>query len=221
MKAIGYVRVSTLYQADHGVSIQAQEAKIKAWCIANNYPLVDVFRDEGISGKAVNRPGFQNAMDAVGKGAALVSYSMSRLSRSTKDMLSIAEKLEARGADLVSLSERIDTSTASGKMVFRMMAVLSEFERDLVVERTTEALAHKKINNKKYAPVPYGYKEVNGSLVEVNREARVVREILKRREQGHTLRAIANDLNRRRVKAKKGGKWYASTIRYLIQRQAA
>jgi len=73
-----------------------------------------------------------------------VVYSLSRLSRSTKDTLQIAEKLDKAGADLVSLSEQIDTTSASGKMVFRLMAVLNEFERDQISERTSAALQHKK-----------------------------------------------------------------------------
>jgi site-specific DNA recombinase len=222
MQAIGYIRVSTQGQADDGVSLEAQKAKIEAWCLANDYSLVDMFVDAGISGKAMqNREGLQAALDVVGKDVALVAYSMSRLSRSTKDMLVIADLLERRGADLVSLTEKIDTTSAAGKMVFKMLAVLNEFERDLVSERTKAALAHKKANGEKYASVPFGFKEIEGRLVEVEQEARVVAEILSMREQGHTLRAIAENMNTRGIEGKRGGQWYASTIRYLIHRQAA
>ena len=172
MKAIGYISVSTQGQADDGVSLEAQKAKIAAWCLANDYSLVDMFVDAGISGAAMgNREGLQAALDAVGKNVALVAYSMSRLSRSTKDMLEIADQLERRGADLVSLTEKIDTTSAAGKMVFRMLAVLSEFERDLVSERTKAALAHKKANGEKYACVPFGFQEIEGRLEEVEQEA--------------------------------------------------
>jgi site-specific DNA recombinase len=136
-------------------------------------------------------------------------------------MLVIADLLERRGADLVSLTEKIDTTSAAGKMVFKMLAVLNEFERDLVSERTKAALAHKKANGEKYASVPFGFKEIEGRLVEVEQEARVVAEILSMREQGHTLRAIAENMNTRGIEGKRGGKWYASTVRYLIHRQAA
>jgi site-specific DNA recombinase len=66
----------------------------------------------------------------------LVVYSLSRLTRSTTDMLHVSELMEQRGVDLVSLTEKIDTISAAGKMVFRMLSVLNEFERDLVSERT-------------------------------------------------------------------------------------
>jgi len=222
MQAIGYIRVSTQGQADEGVSLEAQKAKIEAWCQANDYSLVDMFVDAGISGKAMaNREGLQMALDAVGKDVALVAYSMSRLSRSTKDMLAIADSLERRGADLVSLTEKIDTTSAVGKMVFRVLAVLGEFERDLVSERTKAALAYKKANGETYAPVPFGFQAIEGRLVVVEEEASLVAEILRMREQGHTLRAIAGEMNQRGIEGKRGGKWHASTVRYLIQRQVA
>ena len=136
-RAIGYVRVSTAGQAADGVSMDAQKGRIRAWCDANGYALTDTFTDAGISGKrADNRPGLRRALDAACKcRAALVVYSLSRLARSTRDAIEIAERLDKAGADLVSLTERIDTTTAAGKMVFRMLAVLAEFERDLVSEQ--------------------------------------------------------------------------------------
>ena len=148
-------------------------------------------------------------------------YSLSRLTRSTRHMLHLSEKLESQGVDLVSLTEKIDTTTATGKMVFRMLAVLNEFERDQISDRTKAVLAYKKANGEKYAPVPFGYKEVEGRLVEVKREANIVAEILELREQGHTLAGIADQLNTRGIEGKRGGKWYASTVAYLIKRQAA
>jgi site-specific DNA recombinase len=106
-------------------------------------------------------------------------------------------------------------------MVFRMLAVLNEFERDQIAERTKAALSYKKAKGEKYAPVPFGYREVEGRLVEVKREANIVAEILELREQGSTLAGIADLLNTRGIEGKRGGKWYASTVSYLIKRQAA
>ena len=141
-KAIGYIRVSTQDQAQEGVSLESQRAKIAAWCAVNDYELVAVFKDAGISGATMDRrEGLQAALTATTKGMALVAYSISRLARSTRDMLDIADRLERRNADLVSLTEKIDTTSAAGRMIFRMLAVMSEFERDVIAERTRTALA--------------------------------------------------------------------------------
>lgn len=221
-KAIGYIRVSTQGQADDGVSLDAQRAKIVAWCELNDAELVAVFEDAGISGASMNgREGLHAALKATGKGMALVSYSISRLARSTRDMLDIAERLDKRGADLVSLTEKIDTTTAAGRMVFKMLAVLADFERDQIGERTKMALAHKRAKGEVYAATPFGFEAVEGRLVEVKREAKIVAEILRMREAGRSFAHIADTMNARSIAGKRGGRWYASTVRYVIHRQAA
>ena len=219
-KAIGYIRVSTTGQATDGVSLDAQRGKIKAWAVANDYDLIDIYEDAGITGTSMDkRPGLQAALAATGKGMALVAYSISRIARSTADMLEIATGLEKRGADLVSLSEKIDTSSAAGKMVFRMMAVLSEFERDQIAERTTAALAHKKARKEVYSALPLGYVDQEGKLVPVDEELRVIAEIKDMRAAGLTLRDIADDLNKRGIVGKRGGKFFASTIKAVLENQ--
>ena len=146
MDAIGYVRVSTEGQAREGVSLEAQQAKISAWCITNGYELRGIHVDAGLSGgRADNRPALQTALtESCDQKAALIVYSLSRLARSTRDAIAISERLAKNGADLVSLSEKIDTTNATGKMIFRFLAVLAEFERDQIAERTKGALAHLK-----------------------------------------------------------------------------
>lgn len=222
MKAIGYIRVSTQGQADEGVSLEAQEAKIIAWCAVNDYELVAIHKDAGISGKSrKNRQGLEQALSDAKKGMALVVYSFSRLARSSRDLLNIADELMDKKADLVSLSEKIDTTSASGKLFFTIMAGMAQFERDVISERTTAALAHKKAVGEKYAPVPFGFSELDGRLEVVEAEAKVVAHIMQQRRSGITLQAIADDLNTQGIEGKKGGKWHPSTVRYLIQRQAA
>lgn len=220
MKAIGYIRVSTQGQVEDGVSLEAQQARIEAWCTVNDYELVNVYTDSGISGKAMdNRDGLQQALDVLDQGFALVTYSMSRVSRSTRDMLTFADKLEKRGADLVSLTEKIDTTTAAGKMVFRMLAVLNEFERDQVSERTKAALAHKKSKNERIGTVPYGYSVAGdgASLIENNAEQSILRDIQLLRREGYKLREITEELNNRGLLTRRGSEWRVQYIHNLLK----
>ena len=221
-QAIGYIRVSTEQQATEGVSLEAQKAKIAAWCVTNGYELVNVFVDAGISGKSMDkRPGLQDALKSLSKGMALVTYSLSRLARSTKDAISIGETVAKKKADMASLSEQIDTTTAAGKMMFQMLAVLAEFERNLVAERTTNALQHKKATNQKYTNItPYGFEAIEGRLVRVQAEAAVVAEIQAARAGGNTLQSIADSLNGRGIPTKTGKIWQPATIHLLMKRTA-
>lgn len=224
--AVIYTRVSTSRQAEDGISLDAQVSRATAWCAAMGYQLIGTFTDAGISGKRMEtRPGLMSALDAACQGgAALVVYSLSRLARSTKDAIEIAARLDKAGADLVSLTEQIDTTTAAGKMVFRMMAVLVEFERDQIAERTKTALTYKRSQGYKTGgTVPFGYTvDDNGRLVEHEAEQRAITLIRSLREDGLTLREIAAELKGRGITTKTGGTvWQPRTIAALIDRKAA
>lgn len=219
MKAIGYVRVSTEEQATDGVSLDAQRAKISAWCELNDYTLTTVHVDAGISGKSAdNRPGLQQALSECKKGTALVVYSLSRLARSTKDTITISERLTKVGADLVSLSEKIDTTTAAGKMVFRMLAVLAEFERDQISERTATAMHHMKSQGKRVGAVPYGYDLANDGihLVDNVPEQSVIAQAKELRAGGLSFEKIAAELESRGLYSRKRTRFQPNQINRMV-----
>lgn len=218
-KAIGYIRVSTAGQVEDGVSLDAQEAKIRAYALANDLPTVELYRDEGISGKRMDtRTGLLAAIEAAKSGDVLIAYSISRLSRSTRDMLDLADRLNKKGVDLVSLSEKIDTTSAAGKMVFRLMAVLAEFERDQISDRTKFALAHKRQRKEKTGgEVPYGYRATEaGTLATDQEESRTVALVVTLAEQGHGLRAICRHLDNQGITRRGGRPWHPQTIKNIL-----
>jgi site-specific DNA recombinase len=220
-KAIGYIRVSTEQQADEGVSLAAQRAKINLWCELNDCELVAIYEDAGISGKTIEkRPQLQAALAEMKKGMTLVVYSLSRMSRTTEHCISITNELKAKGGNLVSITEKLDTSSAMGEFFFTVMAALGQMERKLTGERTKAALAHKKAMGEKYAPVPFGYKEIEGRLEVVKAEAKIVAEINRKRAAGSSMNSIARELNEQGVIGKQGGKWYASTVSCILKRAA-
>ena len=223
MDAYGYLRVSTVGQATDGVSLEAQRAKIEAWCHAHDHNLVRVFADAGVSGgRADNRPDLQKALVTVcRKKAALVVYSLSRLARSTRDTLAIAERLDKAGADLVTLSEQVDTISAAGRMVFRLLAVLNEFERDLGAERTRDALHHKRRKGERISRfAPYGceFSSCGTKLIEKPDEQRVVRKIAQWRARGHSMPRIAAMLNRASIPPQRGTMWCHQSIGAILKR---
>ena len=218
-KAIGYVRVSTEKQVEEGVSLDAQINKIKAWASLNDYELIHIYKDEGISGSSLNkRDGMTEALDKIKKGMAFVCYSLSRISRDTVDTIKISRIIEKKGADLVSLSEKIDTTGASGKMIFNMLAVLNQFERDQVSERTELAMQFKKSKNQAYSPTPYGYTRQDSKLVVNQEEASQILRMKNMYAAGKGYTEIARTLNAENIPTKTGKLWRANTIYYLLQR---
>lgn len=127
---IGYARVST---GEQKLDLQLDALK-EAGC-------AHVFRDEGVSGAAVDRPGLADALAALGDGDVFIVWKLDRLGRSLPHLIEVIESLGSIGAGFRSLSESIDTTTASGKLLFHVMGALAEFERSLISERTAAGMA--------------------------------------------------------------------------------
>lgn len=223
MQAIGYVRVSTQQQADDGVSLEMQTAKLHQWAELNDAALVAVHSDEGLSGKTTRRPGLQAALtEAKRRKCALVVYSLSRLSRSTRDTLTIADELDAAGCDLVILRERVDTTTPSGRMVFRMLAAIAEFEREQLAERTSHAMQHMRAQGLRVGSIPHGYAlgDDGAHLVPSQAEQEVVHLVKELRGQGWTLQAISDELARQGVFNRRGAPFNVKSVRAMALQAA-
>ena len=217
MKAVAYSRVSTSGQAEDGVSLELQRAKVESWAQLNDAELLDVVADEGLSAKSVNRPGLQRAVELAKRNrAALVVYSLSRLSRSTRDTLHLVAELEKAGCELVSLSEKIDTSSAGGRMVFRMLSVLNEFEREQLAERTRAAMQHLKAQGRVVGSVPHGYTRSGDELVLNVGEQRVVDLAQQLRVKGLSLRAISDELAARGAFNRAGRPFNPKSVRSML-----
>lgn len=122
---IGYARVSTV---DQTIALQS-DALTAAGCD-------QVFSDEGISGSVVARRSLVRALAALAEGDTLVVWKLDRLGRSLSHLVSLIDELGRRGVKFRSLSDPIDTGSASGRLVLHMIGALAEFERSLIIERT-------------------------------------------------------------------------------------
>jgi len=222
MRAVGYCRVSTVGQAKEGVSLDSQQSQIKAWTQVNNAQHVKTYTDAGISGFSLaKRPALQSAIEKVcAIHGVLVVSALSRLGRNTREVLSIADQLERAGADLVSLSEKLDTTSAAGKMQFRLLALLAEFERDLISERTKTAMQHAKKQGRRVGTIPFGWNlgEDGRHLLPDEKEQEAIQMMREMRERRKTYREIGWQLERRGIPTKQGGStWHAMTVRNIIR----
>lgn len=101
---------------------------------------VDLIFNEKMTGTKRNRPELEKLLDRMTEGDTVVVESLSRLGRSTKDLLELTELFKSRGVNFVSLKESIDTQTSTGKLLFTLMSALAQFERDVIADRTREGL---------------------------------------------------------------------------------
>lgn len=222
-KAVIYCRVSTAGQAEQGVSLEAQEERLRAYCQMQGLDVEAVLIEEGVSAtKPLHaRPMGSKLVEMVKNGTVqhVVALKLDRLFRSSVDALATTSEWDQNGIalHLVDMGgQSINTASAMGRMMLTMMAGFAQFERDLISERTTAALQHKKAHNRVYGPVPFG-KDRNGDELEVNEEELSILEKIRLwRKQGASYWTIAARLNAHGIKGKGGGKWYAASVRYVL-----
>jgi site-specific DNA recombinase len=219
LTVIGYTRVSSQEQATEGVSLDAQRAQIEAWCAATGAVLLDVVEDDPVSGSrplAEREGGSRIARLLTQRVPEAMACAITRLDRLGRDAAETLTHLQqfARGrVGLVSLRERLDLTTPHGKAMAGVSAVFGQLEKELIGERTAEALDRLRDEGKVYGAVPYGWIRSGDILVPDTDEQRVRKEIIELRESRCSFREIATWLDREGIPAKKGGRWSAMSVR--------
>ena len=204
-QVIGYIRVSTSMQAESGLSIEAQRAKIEAHCICHDLTLIDIIEDAGESAKDLNRPGIQKviALADAGEIDGVVIAKLDRLTRSMRDLHQLLDQVFSK-VELHCVAESINTGSAAGRLVRNVLMSVSAWEREAIGERTSEALQAKKAKGERTGNPPYGWRREGGSWVEDPAEQRNLARIKELRSRGWTLRAIKAELEERGILNRSG-----------------
>lgn len=222
MKVIGYSRVSTEEQASSGVSLQAQAEKLRAYASLYDLELVEIIEDAGQSAKSMNRLGLQKALQMLRTGLAegVIVAKLDRLTRDIVDLNTLLSNYfteQARyQASLFSVGEQVDTRTANGRMMLNMLMTVSQWEREVIGERTRTALQYKKSQGVILGR-PEGWRKKLTDPEEIN----TIQYIHELREQGLTYKVIATRLQAEGIKTFRGGKWYPQTVKNLFIAKAA
>ena len=205
-RVVGYVRVSTVEQADSGAGLEAQRAAIQLACDQRGWELVGVVEDAGFSAATLDRPGITQAVEAVesGRASVLVVAKLDRLSRSLLDFAVVMERSRRKRWSLVALDLGVDTTTPAGEAMANMMATFAQFERRVIGQRTKDALAVKRAEG-----------------VRLGRPRALPGDIAKRiwrsHRRGSSLRRIAKRLNDEAIPTAHGGAtWHPSTVNAVI-----
>jgi site-specific DNA recombinase len=226
-RVVAYVRVSTEKQAEQGLSLDAQQAKLAAYATLYELDLVVTEIDAGVSAKTLQRPALQRALGALkaGRAEALLVVKLDRLTRSVRDLGMLVETYFLAGKwSLMSVSEQIDTRTAAGRMVLNILAAVSQWERETIGERTAEAMAYKR-QQREYTggEPPYGWRlAADGIHLDPHRaEQAIIGEALALKAAGLSLRKIGARLAARGLLPRQGRSWNPKTVRDLLQAAVA
>jgi site-specific DNA recombinase len=223
MRTIGYTRVSTDEQARSGISLETQRAKVEAYCQLNDLELVGILEDAGKSGKDLNREGMQQLLSMIKSRSvdAVVTYKLDRISRRVIDTLGVMELIEKSRIAFHSIVDQVNTKTATGRFVMNVMASMAQMERDLISERTRDALRMKVAKKERVGHVRYGYTLAadRKTLIENPREQEAIRLIAELHGKKYTLRAICRELADRGYQPI-GKAWHAKTVMAILRRAA-
>ncbi len=192
-----YPRVSTEDQSRYGHSLDEQEECLKKLCDFKSYEIYKIYREEGVSAKSMNRPKFQEMIEDMknGKINKIIVYKLDRLTRSIQDLESICKMIEEYDCSLESVSEEINTDTATGKFFIRMTTILAQLEIERTSERTKFGLTGAAKKGHFSGKAPIGYRKINKELVIDGIESEIVKDIFKSYIKGLSVCAIAKQLN--------------------------
>lgn len=220
MNAACYARVSTTEQAEHGYSIQEQEERLKKYCAAVGWNIVNIYTDAGFSGATTNRPALKRMISDIKRGGIdrVVVFKLDRLSRSQKDTLRLIEDcFKKYNCDFVSISESFDTSSAFGMAMIGILSVFAQLERETIKERMSMGIdARAKSGLYIGRRSPCGYDTVEGVLVPNEYEKEIIKRIYDDFLSGESVNGIAEKLNASGLYKKSGGKWFDISISRML-----
>lgn len=211
-----YARLSKADPTSH--SIRAQLADMRRYAKLYRHEVVAEVTDDGYSAATLDRPGMLRVMAMVEMGEvdAVVVVKLDRLTRSIADLGRLLDTFRVHGVALASVQERLDTSTAGGRFTVGILALVSQWERETVAERTRAALAQRKRDGLHVGRPAYGWRIDGGTVVRDDDAQRVLRRMRKLRRRGWSLRDICHALDREGVRTPSGApSWRPSTVARL------
>ena len=211
--ALLYARVSTSAQATEGISLDAQERTLVSAAQVAGFESYEILREEGRSGKSIKgRPVLRDALSRLEKGTAnaLFVTRIDRLARSTQDFLSIVDHAHRNDWRLVLLDLNLDTSSYQGRFVVTIMSALAEMERAIIAERQKDIHKDRRDQGLVWGKDLGPKKRIPDDVVLL---------VIQRRAQGKSMHAIAKELNSKGIPSGYGGKWSASSVKYVLDRK--
>lgn len=223
-RAVAYVRVST---DEQHLGPEAQRAAIAAWARARGVDVVAWHEDRNVSGGQAldERPGLVAALASLRatRAGLLVAAKRDRLARDVELAGALEVRVRRIGAELATADGTSDTRTTDGRLLRRMVDVFAEHERAVIRDRTRAALAAKRARGERISgQPPYGWRHVDGRLVEDAAEQQVLHQLQLLLQQGLSLTRIAATLQRRGLRSRApDGRWHKTTLARLARRVPA
>ena len=223
-KVAVYLRVSTEEQAREGYSLGAQRETLETYCEIHDFEIVDVYIDDGYTGRNTNRPAYRRMMEDIDAWDAILVLKMDRIHRNTRNFIEMMDNLKKKGKDFISKQEKLDTKTAMGNFVMQLIQGIAQLESEQIGERTRDGMREKaeglaysddKKRTMGFTP-PFGYRIDDGKLVDDFNEQYVVDLIFKLYASDETMDSICYSLNQQGLLTRKGNPWNKFNLRNIL-----
>lgn len=217
---LGYARVSTDQQADRGISLDAQQARIRALATVHELDIGETFIDSA-SASSLRRPELARLLAAVdaGRVRTVIVAKLDRLTRSVRDLADLLDRFERHDVALLSVAESLDTRSAAGRLVLNVMVSVGQWEREAIGERTREALRYKRGRGERTGNLPFGFALAADGvhLVPHRDERRTLALARKLRAAGLRLDDIADRLNKIGFRTRSGGAFHKMAVSRMLR----
>jgi site-specific DNA recombinase len=224
IKVAIYVRVSTREQAEKGYSIQEQINACRNYCDQQSWKVVRIYKENGVSGKSLDRPKLQLLFDDAKKKQfdVIVFWRSDRLTRSMRDLCEIVNYFEEIEIKISCVTERFDTTTADGKLIIHVMGALAEHERQITLERSKIGIRARAREGKwKGGKTPFGYcYDTQTEKLRIDeKETKTVKQIFKLYLELGTINDVTRYLNKNQIPTRTAEKWSNTAIGNILGRK--
>ena len=220
MSIYGYIRLNSHRPTPKNLGLQEQAQVIRKWSEEQGLEVCKIFRDTESSSASLELPNLKKLILLIeqGKVSVLIIARLDRITRTIRLHQQLLKLFAEHKIHFISIAEGLDSKTKTGKKVLEVIAIMALWDAKLIPDRTRDMILRKRELGERVGHAPFGYTYQKKRLTPLTKELSIADMIREKRElENLSYHKIAKFLNSQRLRAKRGGRWYAETIKCICE----